>query len=141
MDTSLNSLVQKLVDARTIRKELEAKLKSAKSAENELVEAVQISMSAQGLTSANFPEVARICTTERAHYEIVDVEAVALYSCQKMLEAFRDGRPLSDGLFLQRSVSRPALEAMFNDEPLSDDACLVVGVRRVATPTLSIRKN
>lgn len=137
----LQSLVSQLMVVRTARKEADAIAKQRKEEEKVLTDAIMLEMSAQGIASANLEGLARVAIADKPHYEIADVEAFALYCLMKMVGSFRRGGPLSDGILLQRRISREALESHNNGDPLSPEECALAGVRYVVDNTLTVRSN
>lgn len=137
----LQQLVAQLVETRAVRKAADDVVKRYKEAEKEITEAVMLEMSAQGIASANIDGIARVAIADKPHYEITDVEAFALYCLKKMVASFQNGGPLSDGILLQRRISREALESHNNGDPLSPDECVLAGVRLVVDNTLTVRSN
>lgn len=137
----LHTLVAQFVAAREEVKQIESQAKSAKERVKDLTEAIKLEMSSQGLASANLDGIARVVISDKPHYEIADPEAFALYSLEKMVSSFRRGGMLSDGILLQRKISREAIESHNNGDPLSEAECRRAGVRYVVDNTLTVRSN
>lgn len=137
----LPNLVSQLISTRKARQDVEKKVKEFKEQEKTLQEAVMLEMASQGLASANLEGLARVVIAEKPHYEIADPEAFALYCMKKMLDSFRKGGMLSDGILLQRRISREAIEDHNGGDPLSAEECQRAGVRYVVDNTLAIRSN
>lgn len=93
-------------------------------------------MSAEGLKSANVTGLGRVVSKETSHYEIVNIDQLAVQMFQAMLDAAKEGRPLADGFLLQRRVNRENLEQYIEDE--ADTAKF--GVKKVTKNDLSFTK-
>lgn len=96
-------------------------------------------MAAQGLKSANVEGLGRVVCKESHHYEIMDIESLAYQTFKLMVKAAEDGRPLSDGLLLQRRVHRENLDAVIEAAGGMDKAA-EFGVRNVTKTDLSYTK-
>lgn len=135
---------------RTRRQELEKEADGIKNGrEAELKAQILAEMSAQGMKSANLEGVGRVVSKVTYHYEIRDIEALAVQMFKTMLESAKAGRPFSDGLLLQRRVSKEQLEAHMEavasciegSGPDADAAAATMfGVKYVAKNDLSITK-
>lgn len=96
-------------------------------------------MAAQGLKSANVEGLGRVVCKESRHYEITDIESLAYQTFKLMVKAAEEGRPLSDGLLLQRRVHRENLDAMIEAAGGMGKAA-EFGVRSVTKTDLSYTK-
>lgn len=96
-------------------------------------------MAAQGLKSANVEGLGRVVCKESHHYEIMDIEGLAYQMFKSMVKAAEEGRPLSDGLLLQRRVHRENLDAMIEAAGGMGKAA-EFGVRNVTKTDLSYTK-
>lgn len=96
-------------------------------------------MAAQGLKSANVEGLGRVVCKESRHYEITDIESLAYQTFKLMVKAAEEGRPLSDGLLLQRRVHRENLDAMIEAAGGMGKAT-EFGVRSVTKTDLSYTK-
>ena len=92
-------------------------------------------MSAQGLKSANVEGIGRVVSRDTGYYEITDIDVLDRQMLAIMVENHKMGRPLSDGLLLQRRVSRENLELALEDNPEAN-----YGVNFAVKTTLSITK-
>lgn len=134
---SLHSLVSRYAQVRAERLELERKAKElAQGEEAELRKAILLEMSAQGFKSVNIEGVGRVVNKETSHYEIGDIELLARTMFETMLAAAREGRPFSDGLLLQKRISREGIENLTEQGAALD----TMGVSRVTRQDLSITK-
>lgn len=139
MYSPLQDAIADLRSIRERRKDFESQVKQYKAKEAELTNTIMTMMGAEGIVSANFDGLGSAIISDKVHYEIVDAQAFALYNIRKMVEAFQSGGVLTDGLFLQRTISRAAIEAQFDGEAVPENECIIAGIRRVVEPTLSIR--
>lgn len=101
-------------------------------------------MSASGLKSANIKGVGKVVCRESSHYEITDIEALALAMFRKMVECGQQGRPLSDALLLQARIHRDNLETHVGEA--EDDAELErmlssYGVKKASKLDLAVTKS
>lgn len=134
---NLHSLVSRYAQVRAERLELERKAKEiAQGEEAELRKAIQLEMSAQGFKSINIEGIGRVVNKETNHYEIGDIELLARTMFETMLAAAREGRPFSDGLLLQKRISREGIENLTEQGAALD----AMGVSRVTRQDLSITK-
>lgn len=134
--SSLRDLCVQYAEVRGRRTELERQAKELKEGqEADLQEAILAEMSAQGLKSANVEGIGRVVSRDTGYYEITDIDALARQMLAIMVENHKMGRPLSDGLLLQRRVSRENLELALEDNPEAN-----YGVNFAVKTTLSITK-
>lgn len=134
---NLHSLVSRYAQVRAERLELERKAKEiAQGEEAELRKTILLEMSAQGFKSVNIEGIGRVVNKETSHYEIGDIELFARTMFETMLAAAREGRPFSDGLLLQKRISREGIENLTEQGAALD----AMGVSRVIRQDLSITK-
>lgn len=137
---SLNELVGAYVEARNQRLELEKEAEGIKKDTEEPLKAqiLQV-MAVQGLKSANVEGLGRVVCKETSHYEIQNIEALAFQMLKVMVEAAQAGRPVSDGLLLQRRVHRENLDTMLDGN--TDEVYLTsLGVKKATKTELSFQK-
>lgn len=137
---NLTSLASEYIRVRTQRLELEKQAKEiAQGREAELRQAILLEMSAQGFKSVNLEGIGRVVSKETKHYEIKDIELLARRMFQAMLDAAKDGRPFSDGLLLQKRLSREGLDNLMENSTV-DGSLDAMGVCQVVRNDLSITK-
>lgn len=135
---NLTSLASRYVQVRAERLELERKAKEiAQGEEAELRKRILLEMSAQGFKSINIEGIGRIVNKETSHYEIGDIERLARTMFETMLAAAREGRPFSDGLLLQKRISREGIENLTEQGTALD----AMGVSKVTRQDLSVTKS
>lgn len=135
---NLTSLASRYVRVRAERLELERKAKEiAQGEEAELRKRILLEMSAQGFKSINIEGIGRIVNKETSHYEIGDIERLARTMFETMLAAAREGRPFSDGLLLQKRISREGIENLTEQGTALD----AMGVSKVTRQDLSVTKS
>lgn len=105
---------------------------------------ILLEMSASGLKSANIKGVGKVVCRESSHYEITDIEALALTMFKKMVECGQQGRPLSDALLLQARIHRENLETHVGES--EDDTELermlsAYGVKKASKLDLAVTKS
>ena len=121
----------------TLRRLLEAKAKELKDEiESPLKIAILQAMQDDGVQSLHYPDIGRIICSVRSHYEVIDKDAFMYALSQSIIEATREGRPLSEAMLAQYRPSKEILED-FQHSGLSMEEC---GVRKVDQQELSIRK-
>lgn len=140
--TSLTELVGAFIEVRGQRLELEKEADDLKKNTEEPLKAQILQlMSAQGLKSANVEGLGRVVAKETKHYEIMDIEALAFQMLKVMVEAAQEGRPVSDGLLLQRRVHRENLDTMLDGMgEITDEKIAGFGVRKAVKVELAFTK-
>lgn len=149
---SITDLVESYIEVRTRRQELEAKANDIKNGEEqELKTLILAEMAAQGMKSVHLEGVGRVTSRVSYHYEIKDMEKLSKCMFKAMATAIENGRPVSDGLLLQRRVSKEALENLIGDtvQKVNQNASqedydriseYLFGVKNVGKNNLSITK-
>lgn len=111
MAMTITELVKEFVKVRTERLELEKKADEIKKGrEAELKQMIMAEFSAQGLKSANVQGVGRVVCKTTYHYEVKDLNMLAYQQLKMLVQAGKEGRPLSDGLILQSRINAGNLE-------------------------------
>lgn len=136
---TLRELVAEYADLRTKRMELEHQAEEIKRGrESELKNLILLEMSGQGLKTANFDNIGRVTQRNKNYYEIQDTEKLARALVQSMVNAAQEGRPFSDGLFLQKRISSEMLETLLANA--GNPALETYGLAQVSRPELSITR-
>ena len=142
MSNRLQDLATEYVAVRAERSRLEKEAATIKEGrEAELKGAILNEMSASGFKSVNLEGIGRLCSKDKTHYEIADINKLAAAMLKIMVENGRAGRMLSDGLLLQARPSKEGLDTMFDGVDNAEAAMDAFGVRRVSQPELSLTKN
>lgn len=132
----LVELVTEYNQLRTERRMLEAKAAEIKMGrELELQSQILTLMAEAGFKTVKLDGVGTITTVEKDHYEIADQEVVARTLFKSMMKAAQEGRPFSDGIFLQMRLSKAAVEELGIGTDEKKD-----GIRKASKPDLSIRR-
>lgn len=139
---TLVELVKQYDAVRTKRLSLEKEADAIKSGEEtELKQAILNELSAQGLKSANVEGVGRVAVRTTSHYEVTDLNALAIAFVARVVDNQNAGRPLSDGLPLQARPSREGIDAVLDtsdDDQQRQDKMSSFGVRLVERNDLSL---
>lgn len=136
---TLKEMVVEYDQLRTRRMELEHQAEEIKKGrESELKNLILLEMSSQGLKTANFEGIGRITSRNKSFYEIQDTEKLARALMQSMIDAGRAGRPLSDGLFLQKRISGEVFETLMAEKP--EEKMETYGIAQVTRQELSVTK-
>lgn len=144
--SSLNELVAEYVEVKAKRLKLEKDAEEIKKGrEGELSALILQVMAAQGLKSANVEGLGRVVCKETSHYEITDMESLAFAMFKVMVDAAQKGRPMSDGLLLQRRVHKDNLDSFLESIILPTDAegqpsMAHLGVKKAIRTDLSFTK-
>lgn len=144
MSNSLMDLAAQYVSARQERLALEKQAKEIQTGrEKDLKELLLLEMSSSGLTSANIKGVGKVVCRVSSHYEITDIETLALTMFKKMLECGQQGRPLSDALLLQARVHRENLETHVgdHDDSVMEQILASYGVKKASKIDLAVTKS
>lgn len=117
----LVSLVQRYAELRAKREQLEAAAKELKAAEDEAKSRLISEMDVQKLPSAKFEGIGRVVLRPTRRYEITDIETFARAMLKQMVDNGQHGRPLSDGLMLQKRPAKTVIEELAATENWSGD--------------------
>ena len=134
----LKDQILKYREIQNVRRALEEKAKELKEQlEAPLKLQILQTMHDEGMQSLHFPEVGRVISSTRSHYEIVDKEAFALAMLRSITTAAQEGRPLSEAMLAQNRPSKEIFEDYLQHMGVAAESC---GVRKVEQPELYIRK-
>lgn len=112
MPATLADLANAFADARAQREKIEALAKEAKAKEEQLKESLISEMAAQQIPSVKFDKVGRFVLKPSVRYDIADINLVARAMLAQMVDNGKNGRPLSDGLILQKRTAKTVIEEM-----------------------------
>lgn len=139
MGKTLKEMVEEYADLRTRRMELEKQAEEIKKGrESELKNLILLEMSSQGLKTANFEGLGRVTSRNKSYYEVQDPDRLAFALLGSLVKAGNEGRPLSDGLFLQRRVSSEVFETLLEDD--KNTPMEQYGIAQVTRQELSLTK-
>lgn len=112
-----------------------------KGEEAELKKAIMAEFTAQGLKSANVEGVGKVVLKTTYHYEVRDLNMLAYQQLAMLVQAAKDGRPLSDGLILQARIHKDNLENTLTEAGISPDQIVnTYGVAREGRDDISFTK-
>lgn len=150
MNTELITLYTQL---RSERAALEAKAKEIKAAEDSLKAKILMELEAAGIDSAKAGGMT-VSRTTGLRLEIASHETLQQVMLDRMIAAHKEGRPLQDGLLLQRTVAKANATALIRGllhlgenedlnptDPNAQAAAASIGLRLVPVVDLSIRKS
>jgi hypothetical protein len=96
---------------------------------------------AQGLKSANVEGVGKVVLKTTYHYEIRDLNMLAYQQLAMLVQAAKEGRPLSDGLILQARIHKDNLENTLTEAGITpEQVAQTFGVAREGRDDLSFTK-
>lgn len=112
-----------------------------KGEEAELKKAIMAEFMSQGLKSANVDGIGKVVMKTTYHYEIRDLNQLAYQQLAMLVQAAKDGRPLSDGLILQARIHKDNLENTLTDAGIPpEQLAQMFGVAREGRDDLSFTK-
>lgn len=136
---SLKEMTEEYAELRTRRMALEKEADGIKQGrEAELKSAILLELSAQGIKTINFDGVGRITSRNKSYYEVQDPDRLAFALLGSLVKAGNEGRPLSDGLFLQRRVSSEVFETLLDED--KNTPMEQYGIAQVTRQELSLTK-
>lgn len=95
-----------------MREKLEAQAKLLKEKENDAKAALIQEMAAQQMPSVKLDGLGRFVVKSVASYDISDVELLSRAILARMVDNGQHGRPLSDGLLLQKRAAKGVIEEL-----------------------------
>lgn len=101
-----------------MREKLEAQAKLLKEKENEAKAALIQEMAAQQMPSVKLDGLGRFVVKSVASYDISDVELLSRAILARMVDNGQHGRPLSDGLLLQKRAAKGVIEELMEADYL-----------------------
>ena len=119
---TITELAKRYAEVRQARLELEKQADEIKKGEEaELKKAIMAEFTAQGLKSANVEGVGKVVLKTTYHYEIRDLNMLAYQQLATLVQAAKEGRPLSDGLILQARIHKDNLENTLTEAGITPD--------------------
>ena len=139
---TITELAARYAQVRQARLELEKQADEIKKGEEaELKKAIMAEFTAQGLKSANVEGVGKVVLKTTYHYEVRDLNMLAYQQLAMLVQAAKDGRPLSDGLILQARIHKDNLENTLTEAGISPDQIVnTYGVAREGRDDISFTK-
>lgn len=117
------------------RSELSKKHDELKAVEDQLRMAVYNSLVAANMQSTTISGVSRVAVTSKDHAEVVDYEVAAKFIFARMLEASKNGTPLSDALNLMQKSAKLDSVKRFKELGYSEEQ---LGISIKSKPGISI---
>lgn len=139
---TITELAARYAQVRQERMALEKQADEIKKGEEaELKKAIMAEFTAQGLKSANVEGIGKVVMKTTYHYEIRDLNQLAYQQLSMLVQAAKDGRPLSDGLILQARIHKDNLENTLTDAGIPpEQLAQMFGVAREGRDDLSFTK-
>lgn len=139
---TITELAARYAQVRQERMALEKQADEIKKGEEaELKKAIMAEFTAQGLKSANVEGIGKVVMKTTYHYEIRDLNQLAYQQLAMLVQAAKDGRPLSDGLILQARIHKDNLENTLTDAGIPpEQLAQMFGVAREGRDDLSFTK-
>lgn len=125
---------------RVQRDALEAQLKELKAREDEAKATLIAAMSADNMPSVRFEGLGRFVIKQNHRYDIQDIDLVCRAMLARMVDNGRNGRPLSDGLILQKRTAKTVLDEIIETESTDAAALAGMGLAEVVTTDLTFTR-
>lgn len=130
MTDSTRQIAEQYAKIREMREKLEAQAKLLKEKEEELKGQLITSMEAQQMPSVKFDGLGRFVVKSVASYAITDIDTFARAMLARMVDNGKHGRPLSDGLMLQKRPAKGVIEELIEAGYLAPDALGASGLEQ-----------
>lgn len=124
------SLAESYARIRETREKLEEQARLLKEKEAEAKAALITEMSAQGMPSVRFDGLGRFVIKPAVSYEVADIELLARAMLARMVDNGSHGRPLSDGLMLQKRAAKGEIEELIEMGYIDDGKLAELGLGR-----------
>lgn len=105
-------LAQKYVELRSWREELDRQAKDARALEDEAKALLISEMSAEQMPSVRFDGLGRFVLRPAVRYDIADIDRLMEAQMRLMIGNLENGRPISDGLLLQRRTAKGVIDEL-----------------------------
>lgn len=134
MGDSQQSTIRQLADSyaqvREMREKLEAQAKLLKEKEEELKGQLINEMNAEQMPSVKFDGLGRFVIKSVASYGITDIDLFARAMLARMVDNGQHGRPLSDGLMLQKRPAKGVIEELIEAGYLAPSSLGAAGLEQ-----------
>lgn len=80
------------------------------------------------MPSVKFDGLGRFVIKPAVRYDIFDINLVAHAMLQRMVDNGKNGRPLADGLILQKRTSKTVIEELFEADVIKQDDLAGMGL-------------
>lgn len=108
----VGQLASLYAELRAKREAMEAEAKKIAEVEAQVKARLVTEMGARQMTNARFAGVGAFRLRDAVRYEITDIELMARAMLQRMVDNGKNGRPLSDGLMLQKRTAKTVIEEL-----------------------------
>lgn len=112
MTDSIRQIADQYAQVREMREKLDAQAKLLRDKEDELKNQLINEMGAQQMPSVKFDGLGRFVVKSVATYTISDIDLFARAMLSRMVDNGKHGRPLADGLMLQKRPAKGVIEEL-----------------------------
>lgn len=133
----LTTLAKKYKELLTERRNLEAQANSIKQDENEIKQQILALMAADNIKSIKVQDIGYVLAVEKKHLEIRDKELFSQAIMASMINAYKNGRDLMDGLIVQARPAKDGLEVFLDESGRQLSDC---GLVEITVTDLTLRK-
>lgn len=123
-----------------MREKLEAQAKLLKEKENEAKALLVQEMAAQQMPSVKFDGLGRFVVKPVTAYEISDLELFTRAMLERIVDNSQHGRPLSDGLMLQKRPAKGVIEELVEAGYMQESDFASKGIEQSARMDLTFTR-
>lgn len=125
---------------RVEREAVAAKLKELQEQEEEAKQVLLTEMSSQQMPSVKFDGLGRFVVKTAVRYDIADINLVARAMLQRMVDNGKHGRPLADGLILQKRTAKTVIEELLEADIIKKDDLAGMGLAQAERMDLTFTR-
>lgn len=122
------ALAESYAQLRAQREALDAQVKELKKQEEEVKAQLINELSAQQMPSVRFDGLGRFVVKAATAYTITDIDRFCRATMQRMVDNAKAGRPLSDGLMLQKRPAKTVIEELMETGYMRPDVLGAMGL-------------
>lgn len=137
---SLRTVAEEYAKIRLEREALDAKVKELKEKEDEAKAALVTEMNASGMPSVRLDGLGRFVIKTSIRYDITNINLLARAMLRRMVDNGQAGRPLSDGLLLQKRPAKGIIEELIEADYFKRDNLQGLGLAQVENLDLTFIK-
>lgn len=137
---SLRTVAEEYAKIRLEREALDAKVKELKEKEDEAKAALVTEMNASGMPSVRLDSLGRFVIKTSIRYDITDIDLLVRAMLRRMVDNGQAGRPLSDGLLLQKRPAKGIIEELIEADYFKRDNLQGLGLVQVENLDLTFTK-
>lgn len=138
--SAVRSCAERYAQIRVERETIAAKLKELQEQEEEAKQTLITEMSSQQMPSVKFDGLGRFVIKPAVRYDIFDINLVAYAMLQRMVDNGKNGRPLADGLILQKRASKTVIEELFEADVIKQDDLAGMGLAQAERMDLTFTR-